>query len=158
MMVVHFSSKVHAICRKGYRKTWCYSNRTFSVIIWYDAWENKINKLRFFQRGKQPCDVCFGFPFHTNDLASASCGCQFVYTGEEAYRQEAVCACRVRGLSFWRAFLSVRCRGSGELLMSADPVRHGVRRKEKKQKRRFRCYVRTRRPPCAHTQAKNTDT
>lgn len=36
-----------------------------------------------------------------------------------------------RGLSFWSRFLSVRCLGSGELLMSADRVRHSVSRKKK---------------------------
>lgn len=39
-----------------------------------------------------------------------------------------------RGLSFWSRFLSVRCLGSGELLMSADRVRHSVSRGKKKKK------------------------
>lgn len=39
-----------------------------------------------------------------NNVASASSGCQFVYTGEEAYRQEAVCVYWVRGLSFGAGF------------------------------------------------------
>lgn len=35
------------------------------------------------------------------------------------------------GTSFWSGFLSVKCRGSGELLMSADHVRHAIKKKER---------------------------
>lgn len=90
--------------------------------------------------------------FYINNLASALNGCQFVYTGEEAYRQEAVCVYWVSGAVFWRGFLSVRCLSSGELLMSADRVSHGIRRKG-----RFRCYILTQ----SHTRKqmyKNTHT
>lgn len=45
------------------------------------------------------------------------------------------------GAVFWRRFLSVRCMGFGERLMSADRVRHGIRRKI-----HFHCYILTHRP------------
>lgn len=41
------------------------------------------------------------------------------------------------GVVFWRGFLSVMCPGSGELLMSADRVRHGVRREREREKTRL---------------------
>jgi len=53
------------------------------------------------------------------------------------------------GVVFWSGFLSVRCLGSGELLMSADRVRHGIRRK-----RHSRCYILTHRPTCVIRRAK----
>lgn len=34
------------------------------------------------------------------------------------------------GVVFWSPFVSVRCLGSGELLMSADRVRHGINKKK----------------------------
>lgn len=46
----------------------------------------------------------FWIRFDINNLASASSRCQFVYTGEEAYRQEVVCVYWVRGLSFGEGF------------------------------------------------------
>lgn len=55
------------------------------------------------------------------------------------------------GVVFWRGFLSVRCLGSGELLMSADRVRHGTRRK-----RRFCCYILTHKLYAKKQMYKNT--
>lgn len=44
------------------------------------------------------CCIFFWIPFlYIDNLASASSGCQFVYTGEEAYGQEAACVCWVFG-------------------------------------------------------------
>lgn len=60
-----------------------------------------------------------------NNAASSSDGCQFVSTGEEAHGHGGVRVYWVL-VVFWSRFVSVWRLDSGELLMSADRVRHGV--------------------------------
>lgn len=60
-----------------------------------------------------------------NYAASSSDGCQFVYTERRLTGTEA-CVFTGFWVVFWSRFVSVWRLDSGELLMSADRVRHGV--------------------------------